>query len=90
MDASIAISARNEDITVSAGGEVRAKIEVRVVRVIKHEQPLLTLPRQPIKRGLLRLANSFGHSYIDEACADGLLRAGVNIKDVREPSQVGV
>ena len=85
VEARIAVSARNQDITVRAAGKIRAKVEGRVVRVIEHKQPLLALPSQPIECGLLRLAYFFGQSDIDEACADGLLRAGVNIKDVREP-----
>ena len=85
VEASIAISARDKDVAMRAGGKVRSKIEGRIVRVVEHEQPLLALSRKPLKCGFLRLAYAFGNGDIAEVRVDGLLRAGVNIKDVREP-----
>src|ERR1700722_2360546 len=41
--ADVVVSTRDEDITVGAAGEVVPKIEHRIIRVIKQEQPLFAL-----------------------------------------------
>ena len=56
--------------------------EGQIVCVIEHEQPLLTLPTKPIKCSFLRLPYSFGEGNIAEACTDGVLAAGVKVKDI--------
>ena len=61
---------------------MRVETEGQVVCVIEHEQPLLMLPTKPIKCSFLRLPYSFGKGNIAEAHTDGVLAAGVKVKDV--------
>src|SRR3984957_17635117 len=83
--ADVVVSTRDKDITVGAAGEVVPKIEQRIIRVIKQEQPLLALSRQTSEGIVLRVPCSFGYGDISEVCSDRFNRAGVDEKHVRKP-----